>query len=157
MEFGKQMEWIEPMVYIVLGIVGIFYAYGSYRWNFNPLKAFPGALRERKLAFGAGFLVMMAGFALSWVIGRHHELISLFGAWGMLLGASYWFNQRRFRREFAEKEWKIIRITLTSGVLVSLLSTGLFYYPKMFSPGTFLIGIALLFLSGRLWWNAVPE
>jgi len=46
----------------------------------------------------------------------------------------------------------VIRMTIYAGALVMLLSTGLFYLPPIFSPGTFLMGVAILLLSGRLWW-----
>jgi hypothetical protein len=142
---------------IILGIGSIIYAWISYRFSFNPLHAFPGPLQDRKLAFSAGAIVVLIGFILSWWIGRYHEIISLFGAWGMLLGASYWFNLRYFRKEMAPGEWRIIRITLIAGLIVALLSTGWFYLPAKPAPGTLLVGIALLLLSLRMWWRVLPQ
>jgi hypothetical protein len=151
------METLERLFFVLIGLGGILYAFLFYRFNFNPLVLFPGPLRERKLAFSAGFLVMLIGFVLSWFIGRHHEVISLFGAWGMLLGSSYWFHQRYLRQAFAPSEWKIIRITLFSGIVVTLLSTGFFFLPKFFSPGLFLMGIAIMYIPGRLWWRSTSD
>ncbi|MDX9755349.1 MAG: hypothetical protein RBU29_15390 [bacterium] len=148
---------LELLMYTLLGLGGVIYALQAYRLQGNPLRCFPGPLRERKLAFAAGFLVMLIGFGLSWRFDQHFELISLFGAWGMLLGGAQWFNQRHLRRAFAPSEWKIIRITLFSGLLVMALSTGLFYFPRAFAPGTMLIGLALILVPGRLWWRSSPD
>ena len=148
---------MESFIYAILGLGGIFYAYQCYHWPVNPLDYFPGRLKERKLAFAAGFAIVICGFIASWFIGKHSQLISLTGTWFMLLGSSFWFHQRCLRRAFAPSEWKIIRITLFSGFGISVFSTGIFWLPCKLSLGTVFMGIALMLLAGRLWWLSDPN
>lgn len=148
---------MESFISAILGLGGIFYAYQCPRLPVNPLDYFPGRLKERKLAFAVGLVIVITGFAASWFIGKHAELISLTGTWVMLLGSSYWFHQRTLRRVFAPSEWKIIRITLFSGLIICLFSTGIPGIPARLFPGTVFMGIALILLSGRLWWLSNPH
>ena len=147
------MQAVEWILYVLFGLSGVVYATKSYDFKFTITDYLPGPLGNRKILFLVGFAIVFAGFALSYLIGDHHGFISLAGGWIMLVGSAPWFNKRIVRKFFDPKEWKVIRTTIYAGVLLTVLSTGLFYFPAQFSPGAFLLGIALTILSGRLWWN----
>jgi hypothetical protein len=147
------MEIFEWILFTILGLVGVVYAVKSYDMKLNITKYLPGKLSNQKILFIIGFAIVMVGFALSYLIGSHHGFITLTGTWIMLLGSAPWFNRRVVRKSFDPGEWKVIRSTIYAGILLVLLSTGLFYFPPVFSPGTFLMGISIAILAGRLWWH----
>jgi hypothetical protein len=143
----------ETILFFLLGFIGIVYAFKSDQLRFSLTDHLPGPLANRKILFVLGFAIVVAGFASAYVIGSHHGFIALFGSWIMLVGSAPWFNKRCVRKFFDPAEWKVIRTTIYAGIVISLLSTGFFYLPPVFSPGPFLIGIAIIILSGRLWWK----
>lgn len=150
------MQTAEWIVFTVLGLGGIVYAYNSYLIKFTATDYLPQGLRDRKIVFMAGLAAVLAGFASSYFIGIHHGFISVAGGWIMLLGSTPWFDRRIVRKFFSPEEMRVIRLTMFTGFLIALFSTGYLMFPPMFSPGTFLMGISLLLLAGRLWWNQDP-
>ncbi|MBN2326269.1 MAG: hypothetical protein JXR73_03875 [Candidatus Omnitrophica bacterium] len=147
------MQTSEWTLFVILGLAGVIYAVKSYNFKFTLTDHLPGPLSNRKIVFLIGFAVVLVGFALSYVMGGHHEFISIAGGWIMLAGSAPWFNKRIVRKFFDPKEWRVIRTTIYAGVILTVLSTGFLYFPPRFAPGTFLLGIAITILSGRLWWN----
>lgn len=150
----QTMEWI---LFVLLGLTGVVYALRSYNMKFTLTDHLPGPLGNRKIVFLLGFAIVLLGFFLAYWIGIHHGFLSLLGGWLMLAGSAPWFNKRIVRKFFDPKEWRVIRTTLFAGIFLTLLSTGFFYLPPQFSPGAFLMGIAIVILSGRLWWNQDME
>lgn len=148
----NSMDIFEWILFTILGLLGVIYAIRSYDIKFNILNYLPGVLAKQKIVFIIGFSVVMLGFLTSYWIGDHHGFITLIGSWVMLLGSTPWFNRRVVRRSFDHGEWKVIRSTIYAGVLMTVLSTGLLFFPPIFSPGTFLMGISITILAGRLWW-----
>lgn len=151
------METAEFILFTVLGLAGVVYAYISHEFNSSPTDSLPPALRENKVLFSIGFVLVLMGYGAAFVVGPHHGFITIVGGWIMLIGSTPWFNKRICRKFFAPEELKVIRITLFAGLLITFFSTGVLYVPPMFSPGTFLMGVSLVLLSGRLWWNQDPS
>lgn len=151
------MQTVEWLLYVLLGLAGVAYAVKSHDFKFTLTDHLPGPFSHRKVVFLIGFALVLAGFALAYPMGQHHGFISVTGGWLMLAGSAPWFNKRIARKFFDPKEWRVIRTTIYSGVLLVILSTGFFYLPPTFSPGAFLLGIAITLLSGRLWWNQDAE
>lgn len=148
---------IELICCTILGLAGIVYAYHSYHLKFAATDYLPERLRDRKVIFVAGFALVLLGFLTAYRIGEHHGFISLVGGWIMLLGSTPWFDKRICRKFFAPEELRVIRVTLFAGLLIAALSTGFLKFPPVFSPGAFLMGISLMLLAGRLWWNQDPS
>ncbi len=143
----------EQILYLLIGFAGIIFAYYSHRIHFSLPDRLPSKIGKRKIIFTIGFGIILLGFVSDYVIGAHHQAITLLGGWLMLLGSTPWFNRRIVRRLFDPVEMRIIRITLFTSLFLVILSTGLFFLPPHFSAGTLLIGIANMILAGRLWWN----
>ncbi|MDP8243142.1 MAG: hypothetical protein P9L94_03605 [Candidatus Hinthialibacter antarcticus] len=137
----------------VIGLIAVIYAFNSERFRFNILNHLPGPLGERKVVFIIGFAIMLLSFGLAYIIGPLHGLVGVLGGWLMLLGSVEWFNLRIVRKLFAPVENKVIRITMFSGAIITILSTGFLFFPPAFSPGGFLMGVSVTILAGRLWWN----
>lgn len=148
------MEWI---LFLVLGLLGVVYAVKAHDIKFSLTNRLPAPFNNRKVLFSIGFAIVLIGFAVAYPLGVHHGFLSVAGGWIMLAGSAPWFNKRAARKFFDPKEWRVIRVTIYSGVALSLLSTGFFYFPPRFSPGAFLLGIAVALLGGRLWWNQDME
>ncbi len=151
------METLEFILFTLLGLCGVVYAYISHEFKSNITDGLPESFRESKVLFAIGFVVLLIGFGLSFVIGTHHGFITIIGGWIMLAGSAPWFNKRICRKFFAPEELKVIRITLLAGLLIAIFSTGMLMFPPIFSPGAFLMGVSLVLLSGRLWWNQDPS
>jgi len=149
-EIMLTLEWI---LFSIMGLAGVLYALKSHDVKFTLTDHLWGFLQNRKALFFIGLAIVFLGFALAYVIREHHGFITLIGSWLMLAGSAPWFNKRIVRRFFDPAEWRVIRTTIYAGLLLTLLSTGFFYFPPLFSPGTFLMGIAITILAGRLWWN----
>ncbi|MFB3787798.1 MAG: hypothetical protein ACE15F_15675 [bacterium] len=147
------MLTLEGIIFSVIGLTGVVYALKSHEVNFTLTDHLGGVLQNRKVLFFIGLLIVFLGFGLAYAIREHHGFITLAGAWLMLTGSAPWFNKRIVRKFFDPAEWRVIRTTIYAGLLLTLLSTGFFFFPPMFSPGTFLMGIAITILAGRLWWN----
>ncbi len=147
------MQAVEWIFFVLVGMAGVVYALKSYDFKFTLTDYLPPPLDNRKILFLFGFTIVILSFALSYWIGDHHGWIGLAGSWLMLAGSSPWFNKRIVRKFFDPKEWRVIRTTIYSGVVLTILSTGFLFFPPRFSPGVFLMGIAITLLSGRLWWN----
>ncbi len=138
---------------IVIGLIAVAYAFHSDRIRYNILDHLPGPLGERKVVFAIGFAIVLAGFGLAYAAAPFHEFACLIGGWLMLLGSAEWFNLRIVRKLFAPVETKVIRITMFSGIILAILSTGWLLFPPAFSPGGFLMGVSVTIMAGRLWWN----
>ncbi len=147
------MKYVELILFTIIGAAGVVYAFNSHRFEFSLPDHLPGKLGKRKIIFVLGVFIILVGFVLDYVIGSLHQIITLAGGWFMLLGSAPWFNRRIVRRLFDPIEMRIIRITIHTGLLLAVMSTGFFWLPPHFSPGTFLIAIAHVILGGRLWWN----
>lgn len=147
------MQIAINIVLVILGLAAVVFAFNSDRFRFNILNHMPGPLKERKVMFVIGLAIILGGFVASYWIGPFHGFIGVFGGWLMLLGSAEWFNLRVVRKLFAPVEHKVIRITLYTGLFIAILSTGLLSFPPMFSPGVFLLGLSLMIMGGRLWWN----
>ena len=151
------MQTMEFILFTLLGLAGIVYAYISHEFKYSVTDSLPEKLRETKVLFTIGLVTVLAGFVSAYMIGSHHGFITIAGGWIMLAGSTPWFNKRICRKFFAPEELKVIRITLFTGIILAVLSTGFVKFPPEFSPGTFLIGISLALLGGRLWWNQDPS
>lgn len=148
---------LELTVYGLLGLAGVAYALNSHNIKFTLTDHMPGVLNERKTLFAFGFLLILLGLALAFLIGIRHNILTLIGAWLMLLGSAPWFNRRIVRKSFDRDEMKVIRVTILTGLAIVLLSLVSFFLPSyFFSPGTFFMGLAIVVLAGRLWWNMDP-
>lgn len=151
------METAEFVLFTLLGLAGVVYAYISHEFKSSVTDSLPETLRESKVLFAIGFALILAGYASAYAIGPRHGYVTIIGGWIMLVGSAPWFNKRICRKFFAPEELKVIRVTLFSGLIIVIFSTGALYVPPMFSPGTFLMGVSLALLSGRLWWNQDPS
>ncbi|MEW6238361.1 MAG: hypothetical protein AB1656_23495 [Candidatus Omnitrophota bacterium] len=151
------MIWIWLAIYTLIGIAAMIYAFYSDRVKFTLADHLPEVLANRKMLFTAGLAIVLIGFGAAYALGVHHALITLFGGWIMLLGSAPWFNQRIVRRLFAPPERRIIRTTIFTGFVIAVLSSGRFYFPPQCSPSAFLLGLAIMILAGRLWWNGDTE
>jgi len=151
------MIWIWLAIYTLIGLTAAIYAFYSDRVKFTLADHLPGVLANRKMLFTIGLFIVLFSFAAAYLLGVHHALITLFGGWVMLLGSAPWFNQRIVRRTFAPPERRIIRTTIFAGLIIAVLSSGRFYFPPQSSPSAFLVGLAIMILAGRLWWNGDTE
>ncbi len=151
------MEWFGVFLYTLIGLFCFFYAFYSDRFHFQVNEHLPGILGERKVLFMFGLLIVLAGFGSAYILESHHALITLVGGWIMVLGSSTWFDRRIVRKSFALEERRVIRTTIFTGFFIVVLATGLFYFPPRFSPAGVLVGLSVMVLAGRLWWNQDPE
>lgn len=151
------MNWVGIVLYTLIGVSGFLYGLYSDRINFTMMEKLPGILSNRKVLFFGGLLVVLLGFGCAYAIGDHHAVITLIGGWIILLGSAPWFDRRIMRKSFAPPERRVIRNTMFAGLFITILSTGLLYFPPALSPGTFFIGLAITVLAGRLWWKQDVE
>lgn len=147
------MDVAAIIIISLIGFAGLVFAFIYEHCNITFLQKLPSPLQNRRNVFFGGLLLIFLSFVLAYWIAPYHGILGAFGGWVMLLGSAEWFNLRIERKLFAAVELKIIRNTMLIGVAIALLSTGLFYFPAHFSPGTFLLGIAIMTMPGRLWWK----
>ncbi len=148
---------IELVVYGLIGLAALGYAINSNNIKFCLTEHLPDPFSKRKVVFLIGFAIVIVGLLSAYLIGVHHNVITLIGGWFMLLGSTRWYQRRAVRVFFVRDEWRVIRQTIFSGLIIMLLSigvsTGFFLLQPHLSVGTFFVGFAVAFLGGRLWWN----
>jgi len=148
---------IELIVYGLIGLAALGYAINSNNIKFCRAEHLPEPFNKRKVIFLIGFVIVIVGFLSAYLIGVHHNIITLIGGWFMLLGSTRWFQRRDVRIFFVRDEWRVIRQTIFAGLIIMVLSigvsTGFFVIQSHLSIGTFFVGLAIAYLGGRLWWN----
>jgi hypothetical protein len=147
------MFLVWSVLYGIIGLAGVVYALNSHRVHFVLADHLPKPFDNRKVVFLAGMALALLGLGSSFLIGIHHNLITLPALWIVLLGSTPWFNKRAVRKFFSPEEMSIIRRTMLAGFIMVVLSTLLVFLSPGFSSGTFFMGLSVLTLAGRLWWN----